>query len=165
MRHAQWLAGGIYILFVSLSLPLFGSDQSPPSETAIISISQQVASVLPVLLIVAAIMSQLSAAIADTVGFGGMFSEASAGRFPERFGYGLVVAVAILLVWSIDIFGIIAIASRAFAFYYLLQCIGAWIAAGGIEERRRRLLLRGGFSILAVILALVVIFAIPAEAA
>jgi hypothetical protein len=48
---------------------------------------------------------------------------------------------------------------------YLLQCIGAWIAAGGIEERRRRLLLRGGFSILAVILALVVIFAIPAEGA
>ena len=110
-------------------------------------------------------MSQLSAAVADTAGFGGMFFEASGSRVPERIGYGLVVLMAILLVWSVDLFGIIAIASRAFAFYYMVQCIGAWMAASAVQKRSKRRALRAGFATLGIILALVVIFAIPAEAA
>jgi len=163
MRYAQWLAGAVYVLFVSLALPLLGPYQSPPSETAIIGMSQQVASALPGLLLLAAIMSQLSAAVADTLGSGGMLSEASNQRLPERMGYGLVVVMAIGLVWSIDIFGIIAIASRAFAIYYLVQCGAAWMAASRIRSGWLRLVLRSAFGVLGLILLLVVIFAIPAE--
>jgi hypothetical protein len=164
MRYAQWIAGGIYIVFVSLALPLLGSHREPASETAIIGMSRQVASVLPAMLVLAAVMSQLSAAIADTVGSGGMFEEASERRVPLRLGYALVVALAIGLIWVANIFAIIAIASRAFAFYYLVQCVAAWLAAGRIDDRRRRLALRFGVSLLGLLLALVVVFAISPEA-
>lgn len=165
MRHAQWLAAAIYVVFVSLALPLLGAFREPPAETAIIDISQRVASVLPALLVVAAVMSQLSAAVADTVGSGGMMAEVSGGRLSSRVGYVLVVAAAIALVWAIDLFAIIAVASRAFALYYLLQCAGAWIAAGELENPRRRRALRSAIFALGAVMALVVIFAIPAESA
>jgi hypothetical protein len=62
---------------------------------------------------------------------------------------------AIALAWSGSTFQIIAIASRAFAFYYLLQCVVAWSVCQNNVERMR-------FIGIGVILAFVLIFAIPA---
>ncbi len=157
MRYAQILSGVIYLLFIGLSLPLLGDFHESRDETAIIALSAMVAAMLPAMLIVAAVMSQFSAAVADTAGSGGLLSEFSHRRLTPGAGYILVATVAIILVWSASVFEIITIASRAFALYYLLQCMVALIASRG----RGHLLQRTGIIVIASLLLLVVLFAIP----
>ena len=157
MRYAQILSGVIYLLFIGLSLPLLGDFHQQRDETAIITLSAMVAAVLPAMLIVAAVMSQFSAAVADTAGSGGLLSETSRRLLAPGPGYALVAAMATALVWSATIFEIIAFASRAFAFYYLLQCVVALLASRG----RGHLAQRAGFAVIAALLLLVVLFAIP----
>lgn len=157
MRNAQLLSAMIYLLFIGLALPLLGDFHSARDETAIITLSAAVAVVLPAMLVVAAVMSQFSAAVADTAGAGGLISEFSRERLSPGSGYALVAGLAIILIWSASIFEIITIASRAFAAYYLLQCVVALIASRG----REHLLQRVGFLLISLILLLVVLFAIP----
>jgi len=157
MRFAQLLSAAIYLLFIGLSLPLLNGYQEPRSETAIITLSAMISPVLPAMLIVAAVMSQFSAAVADTAGSGGLLAEFSRHRLSPRLGYILVVILAIVLIWSANIFEIITIASRAFAAYYLLQCL----VALSVNYGRRRWLQSTGFIFIASLLLLVLIFAIP----
>ena len=157
MRYAQLLSAAIYLLFIGLSLPLLNNFHEPRSETAIITLSAMVSPLLPAMLIVAAVMSQFSAAVADTAGSGGLLAEFSRQRLSPRLGYVLVVTLAIVLIWSANIFEIITIASRAFAAYYLLQCL----VALSINYPRRRWLKSTGFLLIASILLLVLLFAIP----
>lgn len=163
MRWAQLLAGLIYIVFVSLALPaLIGFDRQP-SETAIIALSERVAVVLPFMLILAAVMSQFSASVADTVGAGGLMEEATRQKIKTRVGYAIVSLIAILLVWSIDIFHIIALASRAFAFYYALQCASAVLATLKSDaDVPYRVLRISGFVLLGLLMLAVTLFALPA---
>jgi len=67
------------------------------------------------------------------------------------------------LVWTADLLEIIALASRAFALYYLLQCVVALIANRHYYEGKAYGLRFANFATLAIILAFVVLFAIPAE--
>jgi len=55
-------------------------DPEKVRETAIIALSDHVASILPMMLIVAAVMSQFSAAVADTLWAGGLLQEKSRNR-------------------------------------------------------------------------------------
>ena len=163
MRLAQLIAGGIYLLFVITGLPLLMEFHGIADETAIITLAGRVAEILPALLILAAVMSQFSAAVADTVGAGGLFSELSGSRLSSRLGYIGLVAVAILLVWTGNVFDIVTLASRVFAAYYLLQCLVA-IAATFRAVRVtgiQRVVLLTLFSAMAMMLALIVVFAIP----
>jgi hypothetical protein len=119
MRQAQFVSGIIYVTFVLLALPLLthlvGTD---PDETAIIELARLVSPILPLLLIVAAVMSQFSAAVADTIGGGGLMAENTGGKLNSQLSYLVITFASIALVWAADIFQIISIASRAFAFYY-----------------------------------------------
>lgn len=160
MNFAQLSSGLIYLAFIALVLPvLVQLPSGPPDETAIIAITGEVASVLPYLLVLAALMSQLSAGIADTVGAGGLLVEESGGRIIERHAYPILVAFSITLIWAFDIFEVISIASRTFAFYYMMQAVIAAMVAS-----RNRHLGQMVFSVLlAALLALIVVFALPAE--
>jgi hypothetical protein len=93
-----------------------------------------VAPILPVLLVAAALSAQLSAAVADTNGSGGLFEELTEGRVSSRMGYLLLVAVGVSITWLADVFQIISYASRAFALYYAIQSAiaarAAWKAHG-----------------------------------
>lgn len=92
MRLAQLIAGVIYLLFVITGLPLLMEFHGIADETAIITLAGRVAEILPALLILAAVMSRFSAAVADTVGAGGLFTELSGSRLSSRLGYiGLVI--------------------------------------------------------------------------
>jgi NADH:ubiquinone oxidoreductase subunit 6 (subunit J) len=65
--------------------------------------------------------------VADTNGCGGLTQEMSRGRIHSRLAYTLLVAMALLLTWSANIYQIISYASRAFALYYALQCaLASW---------------------------------------
>ncbi len=157
MRYAQILSAVIYLLFIGLSLPLLGDFHESRDETAIVALSAIVATVLPAMLIVAAVMSQFSAAVADTAGSGGLLSEFSRRRLTPGLGYVLVATVATILVWSVSIFEIITIASRAFALYYMLQCLVALLATHG----RGHFIQRVFFVAVGFLLLLVVVFAVP----
>jgi len=163
MRRAQLLAAVIYIVFIILMLPLLQHSRAGLDETAIIGLSAQVAAVLPVLLVIAAVMSQFSAALADVLGAGGLLSELAGRTNVLRATYLLVTGISIVIVWTANIFEIIALASRAFALYYLLQTLLALAACRYLEHRGQRLGHALGFSVLALLLLLVVGFALPVE--
>lgn len=99
----------------------FDSDPLSLDETAIIDLMKVVAPILPLLLVVAALSAQFSAAIADTNGSGGLIAEVTKGAVSERVAYAVLAGIGILLTWSANIFEIISYASRAFALYYAIQ--------------------------------------------
>ncbi|GMQ76311.1 MAG: hypothetical protein BMS9Abin01_1583 [Gammaproteobacteria bacterium] len=146
---------------LALASPLLAAFHGTRDETAIISMSAQVAAVPPAMLVVAAVMSQFSAAVADTAGGGGLFNEFSRRHIPLNRSYLLVVLAAIVIVWSADIFEIIVLASRAFAFYYFLQCLVGLIASTRATRLKNGRLWRTYLVLMALVLLLVVLFAIP----
>ncbi len=164
MRRAQIISALIYVVFVTLALPSFGLLSDVIDETAIIDLSGSVAAVLPAMLVIAAVMSQLSAAVADTVGSGGLFAQGVGERFdlPAKAGYVLVASVGVVLVWTTNVFEIISLASRAFATYYALQCLVAMAAALRGAPCGRRTAQVCGFGLLALILVAAAVLAIPA---
>ncbi len=164
MRLAQISSALIYVVFVILVVPiLVYLPSGKPDETAIITITKHVTWVLPFLLVIAAFMSQLSAAIADTVGAGGLVSEETKQKIPARASYPILIALSITLIWLFDIFQVISIASRAFAFYYMMQAVIAVLVAGRTLSGTHKIRLQLWYGFLAVVLAFIVLFALPAE--
>jgi len=162
MRRAQLIAGTIYIVFVGLATVLMTALPPQIDDTAIIDIVGEVAPVLPVMLVIAALMSQFSAAVADTAGSGGLILELSRKHISQSFGYALIVGLAIVLIWVTNIFEVITLASRAFALYYLLETLIAFGAAQHVLTGSRRLIEMGKTAVMAILLVFVIIFAIPA---
>ena len=167
MRRAQLISGALYVVSVIALMPIVQHlDLANIQIAEIVSATGLAAAVLPLMLIVAAIMSQFSAAVADTVGAGCLASESSSGKLTTNKGYLLVSLFAIILVWTADLLEIISFASRAFALYYLLQCVVAIIASYHHYRNKARLLhcaRCASFASVASILTLVVVFAIPAK--
>ena len=164
MRQAQLISGTLYIVSVVALLPIVQHLNLENIKIAeIVAATGLAATVLPFMLIVAAIMSQFSAAVADTVGAGGLACESCKEILPTNKAYLAVSILAIILVWTADLLEIISFASRAFALYYLLQCVVAIIASHNQYERKAHYLNLVRFSTLAGILTFIVIFAIPAE--
>ncbi|MEZ5498882.1 MAG: hypothetical protein R3E77_05545 [Steroidobacteraceae bacterium] len=123
MRTAQWMATLIYVAYIGFASVIFSPGEVGGSETAIIDMSAVIAPVLPALLVLAALGSQFSAAVADTNGYGGLVNEISGARIRARVAYIVLAIFCIAMTWWIDIFQIISYASRAFAAYYALQCL------------------------------------------
>jgi hypothetical protein len=63
---------------------------------------------------------------------------------------------AIALTWSASTLEIVALASRAFAFYYMLQCL----VAMSVSESS---LQRAGIGVIAAALGFITVFAVPAS--
>ena len=164
MRYAQLLSGGIYLAFFMLALVTLKEQEVLSTEvTGIIAVLKPAASALPLLIIVGAIFAQLSAAIADAIGAGGLIEQVSRRRIDHRHAYPFIAVIGVGLTWSLDIFGVIALASRAFALFYLLQClVAAWAAlvAPGV---RPRVLHTVAFLTLAIMALAVVLFGIPSQ--
>src|SRR5210317_1627440 len=160
MRVAQLLSAAIYLLFIGLATVLF-HDGLGSDVTAIIGMTKPVAVVLPLLLAVAAIGSQFSAAVADNAGAGGLIEDITHRKLPVRYAYLLILMVTVALTWETDVNQIIAYASRAFALYYTLQCSVAWVVAFQKKSLPRRWLHLLVFGFLAMICLLVFVLGIP----
>ncbi len=164
MRRAQLISGVLYVLSVIILMPIVQHINLAHIRIAeIVAVTGLAAAALPLMLIVAAIMSQFSAGVADTVGAGGLASEASKGRISSNKGYLVVAVFAIILVWTANLLEIITLASRAFALYYLLQCVVALLANRHHYEGKAYWLRFTSFFTVAVFLLFIVLFAIPAE--
>ena len=154
-RLSQLVATSIYIGFVAVATPVMGLGTSDGADATLLDITGRVVPLLSLPLVIAAVLSQFSAATADTVAADGnlnsLFSHAMRG--PRSFA---VTGVgAILLIWIAPTFTIIAIASRAFAAYYALQCVVALRTSEGVAAKL-------GFGALAAILAAITLLAKPA---
>ena len=160
MRAAQLLSAAIYLLFLALTTILFrkglGAD-----VTAIIEMTKPVAVVLPILLAIAAIGSQFSAAVADDSGAGGLLEDITNNQLSIRHAYLLILIVTISLTWATDVNAIISYASRAFALFYMFQCIVAFMVAWRHKELSHRTLRLANFAFLAIICFLVFALGIP----
>lgn len=159
MKLAQWISVVIYVIYIVLLTYAFDSDPLSLDETAIIDMMRVVAPILPLLLVLAALSAQFSAAVADTSGSGGLIAEVSRGKISERRAYALLVGFGILLTWVANIFEIISYASRAFAAYYAIQSCIAAISAGMRREMWKAAL----FTAMALIGCAIAVFGTPVE--
>jgi len=139
------------VLFVVLAQPIVPVLNGRYADNSLITLAATASVLLPLPLIIADSLSQFSAAVADTANM----QEASRQRISTRMGYMMVGVIAMVLAWSGSTFEIITLASRAFAFYYLLQCMVAFSVCRNHRERIR-------FISIGFILAFVLIFAVPA---
>ena len=160
MRTAQLISTAIYLVFIGLATVLF-HDGLGSDVTAIIGMTKPVAVVLPLLLSIAAIGSQFSAAVADNSGAGGLIADITRRKLPVRYAYLLILAVTIALTWETNVNQIIAYASRAFALYYALQCAVAFTVAWQKKDLGRRPLHLALFATLVLMCALVFTLGIP----
>ena len=164
MRYAQFLSGAIYLAFILLITPyLQGKLPSLGGETGIIDMLAPLGSVVAPLIIVMGLASQLSAAVADMNGAGGLIADATVRRLSVRVGYAITAAVAIGITWTANIFEIIVYASKAFVIYYALQCcLAAFVAIrpGATRNGRHAILFAFGTALSIVVL----LFGIPADA-
>jgi hypothetical protein len=126
MRYAQWLSSAIYIAFLLLLTPLLGRTAHVEGVAGIMDVMEGVAPYLSILVLVGAVSSQLSAAVADSIGSAGLVSEVS----DLKAGFLASAALAVTVVWLTDPFQVVALASRSFAVYYTMQCLLAFLAAG-----------------------------------
>jgi hypothetical protein len=153
-RAAQAIAASIYVGFVLVATPLMGLGTSDGADATLIDITERVAPLLVIPLVISATLSQFSAATADTVAarenLHRQFSHALRGS--RAYAVSGIVAVAMIL--TIPTFTIVTVASRAFAAYYCLQCIVAMRTA-------RSRWSHGGFAALALVMALIALFAKP----
>lgn len=160
MQYAQWISTAIYMSYILLMAYTFRPDEISLNETAIIDLMDQVAPILPILLIAAALSAQFSAAIADTGGCGGLVDELTNHNVSAKQAYLLIAIVGIGLTWFADIFSIISYASRAFAAYYALQ---SGVAAARSWTKHRAPIKAAAYGTLAVLGIAILIFGQPVE--
>ncbi|WNC68756.1 hypothetical protein RI845_01080 [Thalassotalea nanhaiensis] len=124
-RWSQIISTLVYICFVALALPVVHTLNGQYNDHSLIDLIATVSVLLVTPLVLAAALSQFSAAVADTLAASGSMAEMSKGVLTQAHGYILVGIGAIALTWSVDTFEVIALASRSFALYYFIQCLVA----------------------------------------
>jgi hypothetical protein len=155
-RWSQIISTSVYLLFVAAAMPLVHTLNGQYDDNSLIKLAGVASSLLVAPLVIAAAMSQFSAAVADTLATTGNMEEVTHEHLKSRWGTLLVGGGAIALSWSASTIEIIAIASRAFAFYYMLQCLVAMTVSKSAGQRVAMVAI-------AIVLAFITIFAVPAS--
>ena len=153
-RLAQLIAASIYLGFVAVATPVMGLGTAAGADETLLDITGRVAPLLTLPLVISAVLSQFSAATADTVAAEGNLS----GLFTWMHGpraYLVSGVTAVALAATVDTGVIIVIASRAFAAYYAIRAVIAMRTSTG---RVRQV----GYAALALTLFVITLFAEPA---
>ncbi len=163
-KYAQWIAIALYVVFIGLTCPIFlDFPITTLNETTISKTLGQAIWVLPILLLIAATTSQLSAALADTIGGGGLLKELINLPVSVRGYYMLIVSIAGVLVWTSNVFEIINLASKGFALYYLIQTLIAIIIMRKyVQHQRFHTLKIVGLAVMMLLLTFVIGWSVPA---
>jgi hypothetical protein len=158
MSRAQIVSSIVYVTFFLLMIPLFPYFTSNTDVAGVIGVIDHVNPWLPFLVAGAAIASQFSASVADSIGASGLITETTQKHINANHAYLLIAAVAIFVIWATDVVAIVALASRAFALFYALQCTVAILVARHRGEPIRAI----AFSALAALSLAVATLGIPA---
>lgn len=154
-RLAQLVASVVYVLFVALATPLMGLGTAGGADEDLLGLIQGVVPVLALPLVLTAVLSQFSAATADTEASVGNLKVLGWGPVQGRASYVLVGGVAAGLAATLGTAIIVVVASRAFALYYALQCV---VAVRTSDGRAARL----GYGLLGLVMLAVTLLARPA---
>ena len=154
-KYSQIIAAFVYIIFIALALPVTHLLKGVYDDNSLITLVGYVSIFLVTPLIVVAALSQFSAAVADTLAATGNIQEVASKFVSSKQSYLLVGLSAIVITWSMHTLAILALASRAFALYYLLQTLVAFSISTNTLHKAFLLLL-------ALILLFITLFAIPA---
>lgn len=158
MRRAQLVASAVYLAFFVLMIPLYGQFRSETDVAGFIGVIGIVSPWLPMLMVMGAVASQFSAAVADSIGASELVADLSGNRVGERAAYWLIGAAALGLLWLTDVIGLVALASRAFALFYALQCAVASLVARRAGEAARA----AWFAVLALACLAIAVLGVPA---
>ncbi|MDE0879130.1 MAG: hypothetical protein OSB00_10775 [Sphingomonas bacterium] len=161
MRWSQWISSAIYLGFLALLTPFLGRAQHAEGVAGILDIMELVAPALGIFVLIGAVSSQLSAAIADSIGAGGIAVEVSRKRLRVRGAFVVVAILAIAIVWLTNPFEVVALSSRAFALFYAMQAgLAIWVSRrtqqGGVGRQV-------GFAIIGIICVIAAAAGAPAE--
>ena len=161
MRHAQWISSAIYLAFLALLTPFLSRAAQAQGVAGILDIMALVAAPMAAFVLIAAVASQLSAAVADSIGSGGLMSELSGRRLSVPVAFSIAGALAVGVVWFTDPVEVVALSSRAFAVFYAFQCALALMVCvrTGVGTRSQRL----GFIVVGVICAIAASIGSPAD--
>lgn len=161
MRHAQWIATAIYLSFLALLTPFLGVAAKTEGVAGILDIMRMVAPALGIFVLIGALSSQLSAAVADSIGSGGLMNEVSLRKISVPAAFAIASALAIAVVWLTDPFQVVAVSSRAFALFYAMQCGLALFVAR--RKRSAGMVLQGWFVVVGLICLVAALVGAPAE--
>ena len=153
-RSSQIVSTIIYVVFVALATPLMHFLGSQAEDNGLLILAAKASVLLPIPLVIAAVLSQFSAAVADVVAGGGNMAESTQGRVEDRQAYVLICGIAVVMAFASTL-TILSFASRAFAFYYFLQCLVAISVSKSTAQKV-------AIGLLAAVLAFITLFAVPA---
>ncbi|QYE33479.1 hypothetical protein KZX46_01515 (plasmid) [Polymorphobacter sp. PAMC 29334] len=160
MRYAQLLSSAIYLAFLGLLTPFLQQATHAEGVAGILDIMALVAPIMGVFVLVGAVFSQLSAAIADSIGSGGLIIEVSRRKLGVRTAFLVANALTISVVWLTDPFEVIALSSRAFALFYAVQAgLAVWVSR---RTRAGSALLQSGFALVGLICIVAALVGAPA---
>ena len=134
MRHAQWISSAIYLAFIALLTPFLTRAAATEGVAGILDIMSLIAPALGMFVLAGAVSSQLSAAVADSIGSGGLVNEVSRRKISV---------------------------SLAFALLYALQCVLALIVS--IKDGKATTLQRIGFVAIGLVCLVAAAVGAPAE--
>ena len=155
-RWSQIISTLVYLVFIAVAMPIVHALNGQYDDDSLIKLAGVASGLLVAPLVIAAALSQFSAAVADTVAATGNMEGLTHHQMKARWGTLFVGIGALALTWSANTLEIVAIASRAFAFYYMLQCL---VAATVSKSAAQRI----GMLSVAAVLAFITVFAVPAS--
>ena len=153
MRLAQVISSVVFVVFVASVLILYVRVQTDFSGESIFIVADEVGDFMPWLILVAAIGSQTSAIINATMSRSDMLVD---HKMPRRWTFVVLLAPAIAVFLLVDITEAVALASRVFAAYFVLQAVIAWILA----RRAQNWAAVAGFTAIALAMGTITIFGI-----
>ncbi len=161
MQRAQWISSVIYLAFLALLTPFLHEAQRAEGVAGILDIMKLVAPALGIFVLIGAVSSQLSAAIADSIGSGGLLVEVSRRKLGIRGAFMAASALSIAVVWLTDPYSVIALSSRAFGLFYAVQALLAlWVS---LRSHVGGMLARCGFVLVGLICIIAAVAGAPAE--
>lgn len=155
-RLSQLVSSLVYVLLVVLATPLMGLGTAAGADANLLDLVKRVAPALALPLVLCAVLSQFSAATADTEAGVGNLRGVHWAPLQGRLPYALVGAASAVLAATLATSVIIVVASRAFAAYYALQCVSALRTS---DQFRARV----GYGALSIVMLAIAALAKPAE--
>ncbi len=153
-RVAQLVAASLYLGFVAVATPVMGLGTDAGADKTLLDITSRVAPWLALPLVLSAVLSQFSAAVADTSAAEGNLRTLSSWMKGAR-PYLVSGVAAVALAATVGTFTIIAVASRAFAAYYAIQAVIALRTSSGFPAKV-------AYAVLAALMAAIAALARPA---
>lgn len=153
MRLAQYISSVVFVVLVASIIVVFLPPLAKLDGTAIFVASDLVGPTLPWIVLLAAIGSQTSAILGATSSRSDMIVAAGVGR---KWTFPIILVPTIALFLLTDVTEAVALASRVFAFYFLLQVL----IAGMLAWRKKSWGAVAGFVAIGLAMATITIFGI-----